>query len=70
MMRKELEAEFPFRQPLNGFVLLRNDLRLPCYGQRQNTHGHRTQGENNSHFCFVGRNAKRANEPGHGQGIS
>jgi hypothetical protein len=31
-MQEELEAEFRFRQPLNGFVLLRNDLRLPCHG--------------------------------------
>jgi len=49
---RKLETEFRFRQPLNGFVLLRNDLRLPCYGQRQNTHGHRTQGENDSQFLF------------------
>jgi hypothetical protein len=64
------KTQFQLCEPLNYFVLPRDDLRLPGHGQREHAHGHRTERQHQPHIRFACGNAKSANQPSHNQGVS
>ena len=63
-----LAAELELFEPLNGFALVGDDLRLPDERDRHAAHGDDTKNKNESNVGFLGRKTKGASKPCHGKG--
>jgi hypothetical protein len=63
-----LAAEFELFEPLNGFALVGDNLRLPDQSNRHEAHGDDAQDENESDVGFGSGKPKNATKPGHGKG--
>jgi hypothetical protein len=61
-----LTAEFEGFQPLDGFALDGNDLRLPYKSNGHAAHGDNTEDENEADIGLVSGKAKNAPKPSHG----
>jgi len=62
------KTQFQLCEPLNYFMLPRDDLRLPRHRQRKHAHGHCAERQHQPHIRFACGNAKSANQPSHNQG--
>ena len=65
---RPLAAEFELFEPLNGFALVGDDLRLPDESHGHEAHGDDAQYKNKSDVGFGSGKAKNATKPGHGKG--
>src|SRR5260370_16278142 len=65
---KGLTAELEAHQPLNGFALVGNDLRLPYQGNGNEAHEHNGKDENDDDVGLVNGEAEDAAKPSHGKG--
>ena len=66
--RARLTAELEPFEPLDGFALVGNDLRLPDQSNGHEAHGDNAKDENEANVGLVSRKAENAAKPKHGKG--
>ena len=65
--RAGLTAEFELFEPLDGFALVGDDLRLPDQRDGHAAHGDDTKDQNKADAGFLGGKVEHALEPSHGK---
>src|SRR6202158_3796946 len=66
--RPRLTAELESFEPLDGFALVGDDLRLPYQSYGHEAHGDNAKDENEANVGLVSRKAENAAKPNHGKG--
>src|SRR4029077_8857439 len=66
--KAELPTELEPFEPLNGFALVGDDLRLPHQSNGHEAHGNHAKDENDADGGLLSGKAKNAPKPSHGKG--
>ena len=66
--RPRLTSELESFEPLDGFALVGDDLRLPYQSNGHEAHGDNAKDENEANVGLVNRKAENAAKPKHGKG--
>jgi len=66
--RRRLTAKLKSFEPLDGFALVGDDLRLPYQSNGHEAHGDNAKDENEANVGLVSRKAENAAKPKHGKG--
>jgi hypothetical protein len=64
---RRLATELELFEPLYGFALVGNDLRLPDKGNGHEGHGDDAKNKNQSDIGLLSGKVKNASKPGHGK---